>query len=400
VRVYDQNNIPNRSTRAVGVPEDQMLYEDNPRSDYDTNTHPGIALGGYGEQMDYAKIVTEVEFSPNGIGKFFLWTITTNHGCSLETSSSGSFANGKTISHVVRPSGATRASHNERDDIVISVGFDKNGDGILQNEEKSVPAFNNTLIGKKEYDYCYSQLASWQNYFGGVVWPDAGELIRIFTGLNYVAGYNSSRTIIQEYGANHSQDQSNGLGFDENFNLKQGAITQYIWNAGSEFSNRILQDLTFYNKIILDTVKEFNIGEYYKTHPYESTHIFSKTITTVIEFPTESGNLHNSLKHADISFELTLDTERGNGTPRITGIFGKGACTDLYDFRTYGASDNNGFASRVQTCHVKGVRDAGEIFSVYVNLNIPDTYLVFPRIKFDYNDYANLYLNWLLIVTR
>jgi hypothetical protein len=372
-----------------------MKYEDNSRSDYDKQTTPGIVLGGYGKQMSYANIATEVEFSPNGIGKFFLWNITANNGCSLGTSGSGSFVNGKTVSHVVHPSDAVRALHDKRNDIVISVGFDANGDGILQNDEESVPDFQNRLIGKKEYDYCLSQLMNWQNFFGGVVWSDAGELLRIFADRNYVGDYNSSRTVTQGYGANYSQDQSNGLGFDESQNIKQGTITEYVWNSFSNFGKRILSDINFYNDIIKHAIREMNIEEYYRSHPNVDTHTFFVVINKNLLFPPDSDNLHNSLKHCDISFLLTLHTKRGNGTPQITGIEGNGACKDLYDFRTYEDPDNNGFASRVQTCHLQGIRDAGEIFRIYVNLTVSGNPF---STSIDYNDFDKLYLKWLMLI--
>jgi hypothetical protein len=371
VRVYDKNKIPNRSTRAVGIPDDKKSHEDNPRSDYDYAGHPGIMLGGYGEQMSYANIATEVEFSPNGIGKFFLWKITANHGCSLGTSGSGSFANGKTVSHVVYPSSATRASHNESDDIVISVGFDANGDGIFQESEESVPDFQNRLIGKNEYDYCYSQLTNWQKYFAGIVAPQAVELLRIFTGLSQVTDYDSIRTITQKYGGTHQM--SNSLGFDETQNITQGQVLEYFWNANSDFSGVILSSNVFFDNIIRSTIQQLNIKQFYEQNPNIDTKTFTVNIKKTIELT--GLNLGSALKHCSIDFNFTIFTERGMSfKPQITGISGYGNCKDFYDFRSHGQNDENGWAARLQACHVKGIRDIGEVYSIHIDLRVPETH--------------------------
>ena len=104
-----------------------------------------------------------------------------------------------------------------------------------------------------------------------------------------------------------------------------------------------------------------------------------------------SDNLHNSLKHAGIEFQLFLYTERGSTTPQITGIAGSGTCKDFYDFRDYGEDTPNGWASRVQTCHVQGVRDAGEVYSIYIDLLVPETHFWWDVY---YNDMGTFKSKW------
>jgi hypothetical protein len=369
VRVYDANKVPNRSTRAVNMPEDRKLYEDNPRSCYDSTTQPGIILGGWGANMDHADLTVEVEYSPAEVGEFLLWKMIANNGCSIAGDAYGSFSSATTVTRQVVPSHAMRREHNKRDDIVVRVGFDSNGNGVLDDGETVVPDFCNQLIGKAEYDYCYRSLTNWTHVLGGTWWPHAGELLEIFTDTNVVHDYDSTRTVSQTYGGTHQL--SNALGFDETVDITKGDVVEYIWDSDSSFSSTILSDSDFFDKVIRPAVEGLNIGAYYAERPYVLAHAFSVPISTTVLF--EQPDLHFSLKHATIAFHLFVYTERGASKPQITGVEGTGTCVDFYDFRDYGSDDNNGWASRLQVCHTKHYREAGEVFAVYINLNVPKT---------------------------
>ena len=230
VRMFDQNKIPNRVTRAVNENERaQMMYEDNPRSDWDQESLPRLVMGAYGSQMTYGYLTIEAKYEPAALGKYILWNADANNGCSIFGATSGDYESGNFITHQMVPSTATNAEHPiTRGDFIFHFGLDINDDGILQHEENNFPAFEVRLIGKKEYDYCKEQLSGPFYFFGAPFVPDAAEFLAIFMDRNWVAGYNRTSTFIQNYGHDYSHQQSNSIGFDESVNLHQGQATLFL----------------------------------------------------------------------------------------------------------------------------------------------------------------------------
>jgi hypothetical protein len=149
-------------------------------------------------------------------------------------------------------------------------------------------------------------------------------------------------------------------------------------------------DNDFFNQIIRPAVQNMNIDQFYNNNPSVMEHTFTVQIDKGVTF-YDSQELHFSLKHATISFILNIYTERGLTIPEITGVGGGGICIDFYDFRTYGSDENNGWASRVQSCHTENFRDAGEVFSININLSVPETHFWFDIY---YNDIDGLKSKW------
>ncbi|TWU43305.1 Calx-beta domain protein [Novipirellula aureliae] len=373
VRVFDEKRLPNRSTRAVDWPDANRQFEDNPRSDYDKTSVPGIVIAGWGEDMSRVDITIEASFTPSGIGDSILWNAASSNGVMLLGPTQGTFDSGSFATVGATPSTSIRAVHEHRDDIVVSVGFDDNGDGVLQDSEKDVPDFGNRVIGKAEYDYCLASLDAWWISAGGIWYGDVKELLDIFMGTNNLPDYDSMHTVTQTFGGTHQQ--SNASGFDETVNLSSGNIKEYVWDSDSDFSSEVLENDDFFETVVRPAVEGLSIGQVYANNPALLENLFVVNISRVVEFSEANDpNLHFSLKHAHVTFQLFVYTERGTTIPEITGVSAAGSATDLYDFRTYGEDSTQGWASRIQAAHQENYRDAGEVFSIHIDLDVPETH--------------------------
>ena len=387
VRLYDKNRIANRTTRAIN-PKDRRKkkYEDNERSDIDiSDNRPMMVLGTWSD--DIAHVNLEVKYYPDGIGEYIRWKIDNKNGFAKKNE--GDFKEVDKIELELIPSNTWIKIH-EGKDFIIEVGIDRNRNKKMEKNE-SLIKYGVRIIGKKEYEYCKSELNNVAfmllRKVGGVKRPDASELIDIFMKTNWIAGYNlSTETTVKFTGG---YDQRNGLGCNP-ISLTEGRIKKYIWFTTSKFGKRILQSEAFWKRVLEPTIKKMRIMRWYNENSKERKHSFTKRFYGVVDFAGDD-NLKLSLGKATVDIYVTLDTEIGeDGRSKIKLMSVRGSVRDLYDFRTHTSDSWIGYASRIQTCYSPNIgRNAGEIFKVEIQCN---AYI--DSIRIDYMDYELLKYLW------
>jgi hypothetical protein len=123
------------------------------------------------------------------------------------------------------------------------------------------------------------------------------------------------------------------------------------------------------------------------------THTFTATFADTIVFDSTS-NLHNSLHGAGVQMTIQVEAERTADKPEITAMFTSGTIVDLYDFRSHGSNEPNGWASRIQTCYEPSCsREAGEIYHILIDTQV-DTIQFFPDPYYD--DFDALRSQWIM----
>lgn len=383
-RVYDSHRASNRSTRTVQRLENdaRTALEDNKRSDYENFSNGGIVLAGYDSSMSAAVIRLEVGVAEE-VREHVLWRATANNGCSLLTTSSGAFSDNAT-SIVVGFLDFEKRRPGQVDDLVIDVGFDSDSDGLLGNDEVLI-SFQNVVIGSEEYEECHTQLLSAYNNTSWGILPISNELLGLFMGETLEVTYSECNSYTLDYGVNDSgYSQSNGLGIDSP-DLTSGEINAYRWNSESHFSEKISESSEFTNSLMdsFYNIMVSSVTNYYNENPQDerASFVYENVPVNIAYGQGSPRDLILSLGHCRCVLDRVEVTTIFDNGPRVTGISVHGVCSDLYDFETAlwdnsaseaGSSVYAGglvnCASVVQICHRNGVRNAGRIFRVDVDL--------------------------------
>lgn len=383
-RVYDSHRASNRSTRTVQRLENdaRTALEDNKRSDYENFSNGGIVLAGYDASMSAAVIRLEVGVAEE-VREHVLWRATANNGCSLLTTSSGAFSDNAT-SIVVGFLDFEKRRPGQVDDLVIDVGFDSDSDGLLGNDEVLI-SFQNVVIGSEEYEECHTQLLRAYNNTSWGILPISNELLGLFMGETLEVTYSECNSYTLDYGVNDSgYSQSNGLGIDSP-DLTSGEINAYRWNSESHFSEKISESSEFTNSLMdsFYNIMVSSVTNYYNENPQDerASFVYENVPVNIAYGQGSPRDLILSLGHCRCVLDRVEVTTIFDNGPRVTGISVHGVCSDLYDFETAlwdnsaseaGSSVYAGglvnCASVVQICHRNGVRNAGRIFRVDVDL--------------------------------
>ena len=385
VRLWDVHRIANRTTRAMD-PELRLskTYEDSERSDgASADNSPLLVLGGWCNDMTAADVKLNCSFQPATAGGSVLWKINA-FGGSVDGASSGTFATNDIISLRLLPSMESMATRRAKD-FIVKIGIDQNGDTFLSDTEAFPIEWGIRVIGKGEYDQCRDGLPAWQIALGWFLYPDTTDFLDIFLDKDSIVSYQQDDPDTVSFSG--SYDQRNGLGCSP-YSLTQGHVRRYTWDNTSAIRKRVLLSDSMWNDAIQPTISAMGIGTWYADPANAS--INSKTFTGIINmvvYFSSSENLVNSLGHAYVNIEVTIDTERATPKPKITAMRIDGTVTDLYDFATVTTDDHLGYASRIQVCHAPSCeRTAGEIFKVRISCETPR----FTFIDYDYDDFTNL----------
>ncbi len=390
VRLWDDNQEANRTTRAIDpVLRLSKTYEDNERAishDMDPD-EPMLLLGGWCNNMTAADVNLQCQFEPASAGEHVLWRVDANVG-SVDGDSTGNFASGDTVPLRFLPATATMAVHEDKD-FVVKLGIDQNGDSLLSDAEAFPIEWGIRVIGKPEYDYCRAGLPSWQVSLGWLVYPDACDLIDIFLDTDLIPSYEANDLDTIAFGG--SYDMKNGLGCDAT-SLTQGNLRKYTWQKPSGFRKRVLLSDDMWIKVIEPTLLAMDIGGWYanpaNTGNYKA---FVGQFQDVVYFNDE--NLSRTIGKASVDVMVIVHTERATPKPKITHMELTGAVTDLYDFRTYGSDEPNGYASRIQVCYAPSCgRTAGNIFKVLVDCDVTQFTLITPV---EYDNFTDLNGDWI-----
>jgi len=278
-------------------------------------------------------------------------------------------------------------------DFKIVVGLDQNKDGVLSHDEQFDMDFNIRTIGKEEYEYCRNKYQEWKLDLVALGLRDAADFLDIFLDSDLVPSYQTKLPDTVPFSGNY--DQRNALGCNA-LSYTLGDISHYCWNENSGISQRISQDIDFWDEIIKQSIIDADIEDWYADPENNSItqKVFSvNTSDVLIEFKT-STNFKNSLGKAIGNMTVNIYAIRSASIPKIVGLTFWGNITDLYDFRTHVSDDDNGYASRIQTCYDDVNRTAGEIYEVTVEI---EKVFVYPT-PVNCDDLTTLWQDYLLYI--
>ena len=379
IRLYPAAKPANRITRP---PE----LSDNARGDAD---YEDLHVVGLSWDATYTPISFECAFTPSDAGSLILWSVDVHRGSvsvdhgDFSLSSEGYFGYSP---------GAVPHSHQDSD-VTFNVGLDLDGDHLLSPSEV-MHDIDLRFISPAEYDYCYSSFLPHAAGAWVVNLPDASHHSLIF--LDAISGPNpTSRTLsFSEPTYSGANGQANGHGTMPS-SINDATIPHYRKDSGSGLSMRILADDGFWNQILAPTIQAMNIDSYYAANPSVTNHVFTSNFD-------ESGismtslNLNLALGKARYVIPISIQTERGSdGYARITGMSFSGYVDDLYDFRTHGGDEDNGWASRLQVGYATASgQDAGAIYWLTADLELLNFQVIrrpdeLDLMKFEYQFYLS-----------
>lgn len=252
-------------------------------------------------------------------------------------------------------------SSNAEDHIVI-LGYDVNGDGVLQASE---------VIKESRYKIKITEAFTYgvevaQLVLGSSAPGCGGDFLRAFVDDLPVEG-NNTANLVQIQINSPSLAHNVGVLFGEN---GSGPIRNNYFNSQNQMAENIRNSREL-NRVIRTRILGAGpllsqVPEYFNTHPEAMDHTFNASYNDIIAYGidpiADDPNLFLAFGRASINFNLTFKVRRSDGAVTEVAITG-GTQSDLYD---WDYQINPGQA-RVQAGY-NSLGSAGHIFSSTVDI--------------------------------
>jgi len=380
IRIFDRHRISNRTTRAINPDlRHKKEFEDNERSDVDlSDNRPVLRLGAWCNNMEKAEISFECKFLPESIGKYILWEVIPGNGCTVpDGNDKGDFSKGEKVDLELIPSSLERETHRPSDkDFKIQVGIDSNADGTLQGTEILEPEFAVSLIGKPEYDHCFTETGFWFSLVPERLIPHSTVIYDLFMSKKENRYDRKDENVEIKYlpdaAPGETYDQRDSLGVDETGSITQGKTDKYFWNQDNPFSKTTLKSDTVWGAIILAAIESMKIEDWYKNNPDKVNNVFTVNKSGSPSFNGDTYDLSFCFGGgAHIELVVSLDTEKTKKGIVVKAIRASGSGKDLWDWQSIGQDAEMGWLSRIQTCYQPACgRRAGKIPKIELQLDM------------------------------